>query len=108
MRSLSCRQANEHKALCAAYSTLYNERKVKMRIYSVMLEGTEDGVGYFINIEVAAFTPDQASTMAIKSAEERGLTIMGVEEIVETNTISDAAVPEVLSVSGKSYFPAGE
>jgi hypothetical protein len=73
-----------------------------------MLEGTEEALGYFINVEVAAFTPDQASTLAVKSAEERGLTIMDVEEIVETNTISDAAVPEVLSVSGRSYFPAGE
>jgi hypothetical protein len=73
-----------------------------------MLEGTEDSLGYFINIEVAALTPDQASTFALKSAQEGGLTITNVEEILETNTISDAAVPEVLSVSGKSYFPAGE
>lgn len=44
-----------------------------MRIYSVMLEGTEDALAYFINVEVVALTPDQASTLAIKSAEERGL-----------------------------------
>ncbi len=38
-----------------------------------MLEGTEDALGYFIKVEVAAFTPDQASTLAIKSAEKEFL-----------------------------------
>lgn len=53
--------------LCAAHSRSYNERKPKMRIYSVMLEGTEDALAYFINVEVVALTPDQASTLRSKA-----------------------------------------
>jgi len=71
-----------------------------------MLEGTDDSLGYFINIEVAAFTPEQASTLAAKRVQELGLKIARVEEISETSESSNADFPQILSISGKSYFPA--
>jgi len=42
----------------------------KLRVYSVMLEGTDDSFGYFINVAVAALTPKQASMKARKRAQD--------------------------------------
>jgi hypothetical protein len=74
-----------------------------MQIYSVMLEGIDAGLGYFMNIEVAAFSPTSAVHLAEERAEELGLTILGVEEVTETQQTSGLEA-KVLSVSGKSYF----
>ncbi len=79
-----------------------------MRIYSVMLEGIEDSHGYFINIEVASDRPNQALKLARQKARELGLEIQRVEEIVRTNETSPVETPQVLSTSGKSYFPSQE
>ena len=76
-----------------------------MQIYSVMLEGTDAGMGYFMNIEVAAYSPTTAVKLSEERAKELGLTIVGVEEVTETGQISTLE-SKVLSVSGKSYFPA--
>lgn len=77
--------------------------KRKMQIFSVMLEGVDAGLGYFINIEVAA----PSSTLAVKLAEQRAreldLVIVGVEEVTETDQTSSLE-SKVMSVSGKSYF----
>jgi hypothetical protein len=77
-----------------------------MQTYSVMLEGIDSGMGYFMNFEVAA--PNQRT--AIKIAEERalelGLTIVGVEEVTATGR-TRSSEPTILSTSGKSYFPTG-
>jgi hypothetical protein len=76
-----------------------------MQIYSVMLEGVDAGLGYFMNIEVAAFDPAAAVGLAKERAQELGLTILGVEEVTETRQTSTREA-KVLSVSGKSYFPS--
>lgn len=75
-----------------------------MRLYSVLLEGTDASHGYFINIAVAALTPEQASSLALTEARKLGLKIRGVEEIVETNQTPAVDYPQILSISGKSYF----
>lgn len=77
---------------------------MKMTIYSVMLEGIDASLGYFINAEVAAPDPTIAAEVAGKRAQEVGLEIVGVEEITETDQTSSVG-PEVFSMSGKSYFP---
>ena len=74
-----------------------------MQIYSVMLEGIDAGMGYFMNIEVAAFNPTLAVELAEERAQELGLMILGVEEVTETRQTSSLE-SRVLSVSGKSYF----
>ncbi|HEU4510319.1 MAG TPA: hypothetical protein VFR78_18945 [Pyrinomonadaceae bacterium] len=78
--------------------------KTGMQIYSVMLEGTDASMGFFINVEVAAPDPTNAAKVARKRARELGLTIVGVEEITKTRRTSSSG-PGVLSISGKSYFP---
>jgi hypothetical protein len=78
----------------------------KLRVYSVMLEGIDDSLGYFINVAVAALTLTQASTKAWDRAEDLGLKIVEVEEITETSEAYDGDTAQVLSVSGKSYFPS--
>lgn len=75
-----------------------------MQIYSVMLEGTDARMGYFINIEVTASNPTTAVKLAEERAQDLGLTIVGVEEVTETRQTSELKL-KVLSVSGKSYFP---
>lgn len=80
--------------------------KSKCIIYSVMLEGTDDSLGYFMNFEVAARDPIQAQKLARERAQELGLKVVGVEEIIETSKFSDLG-PQVLSTSGKSLFPTG-
>ena len=80
--------------------------KSKCTIYSVMLEGTDDSLGYFMNFEVAARDPIQAEELARERAQELSLKVVGVEEIAET-TKSFSSGPRVLSTSGKSYFPTG-
>jgi hypothetical protein len=77
-----------------------------LRVYSVMLEGIDGSMGYFMNVEVAANSPTGAAKLAEEYAKERGLTIVGVEEITETERRLSSA-PRVLSTSGKSYFPKG-
>jgi hypothetical protein len=42
--------------------------KSKCTIYSVMLEGTDDSLGYFMNFEVAARDPIQAEVLARERA----------------------------------------
>jgi len=78
-----------------------------MQIYSVMLEGLDVGLGYFLNIEVAASSPALAVELAEERARELSLTIVGVEEVTETRQTSSLEA-KVLSVSGKSYFPTEE
>jgi len=80
--------------------------KSKCNIYSVMLEGTDGSMGYFMNFEVAARDPIQAEELARQRARELGLNVVGVEEITDT-TKSFSSSPQVLSTSGKSYFPTG-
>ena len=75
-----------------------------MQIYSVMLEGTDAGMGYFMNIEVTASNPTTAVKLAKERAQALGLTIVGVEEVTEKCQTSKSE-SKVLSVSGKSYFP---
>lgn len=77
-----------------------------MRTYSVMLEGIDDGMAYFMNFEVAAPNQGDAIKLAEKRALELGLTIVGVEEVTLTGKTSKLE-ETVLSTSGKSYFPAG-
>ena len=77
-----------------------------MQIYSIMLEGVDNGMGYFMNFEVAAPTQSTAVKLAEKRALELGLMIIGVEEVVATGRAPNSE-PAVLSTSGKSYFPAG-
>jgi hypothetical protein len=71
-----------------------------------MLEGTDDSLGYFMNFEVAARDPSQAEQLARERAQQLGLNIVGVEELTDT-TKSFSSDPQVLSTSGKSYFPTG-
>ena len=78
--------------------------KSEMQIYSVMLEGIDASMGFFMNVEVAAPDPTNAVKLARKRARELGLRIVGVEEITKTRRTSSSDVG-VLSVSGKSYFP---
>lgn len=78
-----------------------------MKVYSVMLEGVDAGLGYFMNIEVAASSPALAMQLAEERARELDLVIVGVEEVTETGETSGLD-SKVLSVSGKSYFPAEE
>ena len=87
-------------------STASMKETKKLRVYSVMLEGTDDSFGYFINVAVAALTPKQASMIACERAQELGLKIIDVEEIKETNEPYDGDIPQVLSFSGKSYYPS--
>jgi hypothetical protein len=78
--------------------------KNKMKVYSVMLEGVDASMGFFMNIEVAAPDSTDAAQLALERARELGLSINGVEEITKTRRTSSSG-PEVLSISGKSYFP---
>ncbi len=78
----------------------------KLRVYSVMLEGIDESFGYFINVAVAAFSPTQASTKACERAKDLGLKIIEVEEIIETSEPYDGDIAQVISISGKSYFPS--
>ena len=78
----------------------------KLRVYSVMLEGVDESFGYFINVAVAALTPRQASTQACERAEDLGMKIVEVEEITETSETYDGDTAQVISISGKSYFPS--
>jgi hypothetical protein len=78
--------------------------KSEMQIYSVMLEGIDASMGFFMNVEVAAPDPTSAAKLARKRARELGLRIVGVEEITRTRRTSGSG-PAVLSMSGKSYFP---
>lgn len=77
-----------------------------MQVYSVMLEGIDASMGYFMNVEVAAINPSSAAKLAEQYARETGLSIVGVEEITRTGR-SSSSEPKVLSTSGKSYFPSG-
>ena len=77
-----------------------------MQVYSVMLEGIDASMGYFINVEVAAINPSSAAKLAEEHARELGLAIVGVEEITRTGQ-SPSSEAKVLAISGKSYFPAG-
>lgn len=81
--------------------------KNEMLIYSVMVEGIDASMGYFMNIEVAAPDSRHAEQLALERARKLGLTISGVEEITKTTQTSSSG-PEVLSISGKSYFPIGQ
>jgi hypothetical protein len=75
-----------------------------MQVYSVMLEGADSSGGYFLNIEVASATRRQAAAVARQKAGELGLRITGVEIVLTDRTqITDG--PQVLLVSGRSYFP---
>jgi hypothetical protein len=78
--------------------------KNKMQVYSVMLEGVDASMGFFMNVEVAASDSSAAVQLALERAGELGLSIKGVEEITKTRRTAGLG-PEVLSVSGKSYFP---
>jgi predicted nucleic acid-binding protein len=80
--------------------------KSKCNVYSVMLEGIEASLGYFINFEVAARDPIQAEELARERAQELALKVVGVEEIAKTTKLFSSD-PQVLSTSGKSYFPTG-
>ena len=75
-----------------------------MQVYSVMLEGVDASMGFFLNVEVAAPDSTGAVQLALQRAGELGLSIKAVEEVTETRWTSDSG-PEVLSISGKSYFP---
>ena len=77
-----------------------------MHVYSVMLEGVDASMGYFINVEVAAINRSSAAQLAEQYAREKGLSIVGVEEITRTGQ-SSSSEPRVLSNSDKSYFPSG-
>jgi hypothetical protein len=77
-----------------------------MQTYSVMLEGIDGGMSYFMNFEVAAPNQGIAIKLAEKRALELGLTIVGVEDVTATER-TRSSVPGVLSTSGKSYFPSG-
>jgi len=79
-----------------------------MRVFSVLLEGIEESQGYFMNIAVASDVPEQALKLARQKPRELRLEIQGVEEIVRTNETSPVETPQVLSTSGKSYFPSQE
>jgi len=61
---------------------------------------------YFMNFEVAGRDPIQAEKLARERAQELGLKVVGVEEIAEKSK-SCSSDPQVLSTSGKSYFPTG-
>lgn len=87
-------------------STASGKQTKKLPVYSVMLEGMDNNFGYFINVAVAALTPKQASTKACERAKELALKIINVEEITETNEHYDSDIPQVLSLSGRSYYPA--
>ena len=76
----------------------------KFQVYSVMLEGVDASMGFFMNLEVAAPDSKHAAELALERARELGLSINGVEEITRTKRSSGSG-PEVLSTSGKSYFP---
>jgi hypothetical protein len=54
--------------------------------------------------EVETATRTAAVELALERAGELGLSIKGVEEITKTRRTAGLG-PEVLSVSGKSYFP---
>ena len=75
-----------------------------MQIYSVMLEGVDASMGFFMNVEVAAPDSTDAAKLARTRARELGLRIVGVEEIKKTRRTSSSGAG-VLSMSGKSYFP---
>ena len=69
-----------------------------------MLEGIDASMGFFMNIEVAAPDSTHATELALERARQLGLSITGVEEITKKRRMSNSG-PEVLSISGKSYFP---
>jgi len=69
-----------------------------------MLEGVDASMGFFMNIEVAAPDSTDAVQLALERASALGLNIKAVEEITKTKRTSRSG-PEVLSISGKSYFP---
>jgi hypothetical protein len=75
-----------------------------MQVYAIMLEGVDASMGFFMNIEVAAPDSTAAVQLALERAGELGLSIKAVEEITKTRRISSSG-PDVLSISGKSYFP---
>jgi len=75
-----------------------------MQVYAVMLEGVDASMGFFMNIEVAALDSTGAVQLALERADALGLSIKAVEAITKTRRTSSSG-PEVLSISGKSYFP---
>jgi hypothetical protein len=77
----------------------------KMQIYSVMVEGIDASMGFFMNIEVAASDSRHATELALERARQLGLTITGVEEITRTRQTSSSGEGVLSSISGKSYFP---
>ena len=78
--------------------------KNKMQVYSVMLEGVDASMGFFMNVAVSAHDSTEAVELALERARELGLSIKGVEEITKRRRTSSSG-PEVISISGKSYFP---
>lgn len=80
--------------------------RIRMQIYSVMLEGMDASMGFFVNVEVAALNASSAAKLAEEHTRELGLNIIGIEEITRTGR-SSSSEPKVLSISGKSYFPIG-
>jgi len=78
-----------------------------MVIFTVLLEGVEGSHGYFLNVEVACETPSQAGSLARTAAEQNGAMIISIEEINKTSKEAAVTSPQVVFMSGRSYFQLG-
>lgn len=76
-------------------------------VFRVLLEGEHGSHGYFVNMQVACDTPDEAERLARAKAREIGLNIVGIEEVVQLEGTETLATPQVTFVSGRSFFDKG-
>ena len=77
-----------------------------MKIYNVMLESRIDNeTGYFVTVEVAARTKEEARNIALAHAARTDIELPEIEEIEFKEDRSNIKVPQVTKVYGRSYFP---
>jgi hypothetical protein len=75
-----------------------------MKVYSVMLEGRDQGKGFLITFDVASDSPENATNLAFCEATNLKLDIVGVEEIALKRVDSPDAGACVLKTYGKGFF----
>ena len=96
--------ATRHETM-GTRSTKSKAVRPSIPIFSVLLEGAKGSHGYFVKIEVACDKHVQAERLARVKAEEIGLNIVGIDEVLKTDRMLDRITPQVIFVSGRSYFP---
>ena len=75
-------------------------------VYSIMLEGRDEGRSFLITLDVVGPSRTAAKKVALDEAARRGLEIIGVEEVTRKGSHQAPIGSGVLKVYGKAYFDA--